>query len=99
MSVQVRTVAVVGSGVIGASWAYLFLSRGLRVVMSDPASGGEEAFRTFVTKVHAESNGSADDLQRIWHRFQFAEDITPHLQDVDFVQEVTLISNPITQSS
>lgn len=67
--------------------------------MSDPASGAEEAFRTFATKVHAESNGSTDDLQRIWDRFQFVDDITPHLPDVEFVQEVTLISNPITQST
>ncbi|MBV8868251.1 MAG: 3-hydroxyacyl-CoA dehydrogenase [Acetobacteraceae bacterium] len=38
-------VAVVGTGVIGASWATLFLARGLDVVASDPAPGAEAALR------------------------------------------------------
>jgi len=41
-------VAVVGTGVIGASWATLFLARGLDVVASDPAPGAEAALRDTV---------------------------------------------------
>lgn len=41
MSQQVRTVAVVGCGVIGMSWATLFLARGLKIIVSDPLEGAE----------------------------------------------------------
>ena len=38
-------VAVVGTGVIGASWAAYFLARGLDVAATDPARGAETALR------------------------------------------------------
>ncbi|GAB2844756.1 3-hydroxyacyl-CoA dehydrogenase NAD-binding domain-containing protein [Actinocorallia aurea] len=38
-------VAVVGTGVIGAGWAALFLARGLEVSAYDPAPGAEERLR------------------------------------------------------
>jgi 3-hydroxyacyl-CoA dehydrogenase len=34
-------VAVVGTGVIGASWAACFLAKGFDVVATDPAEGAE----------------------------------------------------------
>ena len=37
----IRRIAVVGTGVIGASWAALFLAKGLEVVATDPAPGAE----------------------------------------------------------
>lgn len=37
-----RTVAVVGTGVIGAAWCALFLSRGLAVAAHDPGQGAHE---------------------------------------------------------
>jgi 3-hydroxyacyl-CoA dehydrogenase len=42
---EIRTVAVVGAGSIGASWAALMLARGLDVVATDPAAGAEERLR------------------------------------------------------
>ena len=44
----VGTVAVVGTGVIGASWAAHFLAHGLDVVATDPAPGAEERLRADV---------------------------------------------------
>jgi 3-hydroxyacyl-CoA dehydrogenase len=41
-------VAVVGAGVIGASWTALFLAKGLRVVATDPAPNAEASLMTFV---------------------------------------------------
>jgi hypothetical protein len=35
---EIRNVAIVGTGVIGASWAAFYLARGLNVVATDPAS-------------------------------------------------------------
>lgn len=45
---DVRTVGVVGSGAIGASWAALALARGLSVVVTDPAPGAEQRLRETV---------------------------------------------------
>src|SRR6516164_4053846 len=45
---RVRTVAVIGAGTIGASWAAWFLARGCDVVASDPAPAGEAFVRGFV---------------------------------------------------
>jgi carnitine 3-dehydrogenase len=42
---EIQTVAVVGAGSIGASWAALVLTRGLDVVATDPAAGAEERLR------------------------------------------------------
>lgn len=42
---EIRTVAVVGTGSIGASWAALVLARGLDVVATDPAPGAEDRLR------------------------------------------------------
>jgi len=42
MSASVSKVAIVGTGVIGASWSALFLARGYQVVATDPAPGAEE---------------------------------------------------------
>jgi carnitine 3-dehydrogenase len=41
----VRRVAVIGTGTIGASWAALFLARGLTVIASDPAPDAEAVLR------------------------------------------------------
>jgi carnitine 3-dehydrogenase len=41
----VRRVAVIGAGTIGASWATLFLARGLDVAVSDPAPNAESDLR------------------------------------------------------
>jgi 3-hydroxyacyl-CoA dehydrogenase len=43
-----KRVAVIGTGVIGASWVSLFLARGLDVLASDPAPGAEAALRATV---------------------------------------------------
>jgi 3-hydroxyacyl-CoA dehydrogenase len=45
---DIRRVAVVATGVIGASWATCFLARGLDVTATDPAPGAEAALRLTV---------------------------------------------------
>ena len=44
---DIRQVAVIGAGTIGASWAAFFLSRGLSVAASDPAPQAEATLRRF----------------------------------------------------
>ena len=45
---DIRQVAVIGAGTIGASWAAFFLSRGLSVAASDPAPQADATLRRFV---------------------------------------------------
>src|ERR1700692_680272 len=45
---SIQRVAIIGTGVIGASWAALFLAKGLEVVATDVAPGAEAALRSFV---------------------------------------------------
>ncbi len=74
---MIKTVAVVGTGVIGASWAALFLAHGLDVVATDPAPGAEERLRADV----AATGIAAPD------RLTFVADVAEAVADADFVQE------------
>ena len=44
----INRVAIIGTGVIGASWAALFLAKGLEVVATDVAPNAEASLRRFV---------------------------------------------------
>jgi len=44
----VRRIAIIGTGVIGASWSALFLAKGLEVTATDVAPNAEAALRRFV---------------------------------------------------
>ena len=48
MNRPIRQITIIGTGVIGASWASLFLAKGLQVVATDVAPNAEEALRKFV---------------------------------------------------
>ena len=44
----IRRIAIIGTGVIGASWTALYLAKGLEVVATDVAPNAEAALRKFV---------------------------------------------------
>ncbi|HLU54483.1 MAG TPA: 3-hydroxyacyl-CoA dehydrogenase NAD-binding domain-containing protein [Pseudonocardia sp.] len=72
-----RTVAVVGTGVIGASWAALLLSHGHEVVATDPAPGAEERLRADVDAIGLPVRGGLG----------FVGDVAEAVADADFVLE------------
>ncbi len=80
----VRTVAIVGTGVIGASWAALFLAHGLNVIATDPAPRAEEHLRNFV-------NTAMKDLETLGlkgrGKLEFTRDLEAAVGRADFVQE------------
>jgi 3-hydroxyacyl-CoA dehydrogenase len=83
----VGRVAVVGTGVIGASWAAHFLAHGLGVTATDPAPGAEERLRADVA-AHwpvLERLGLADGASQ--ERLSFTADAAQAVADADFVQE------------
>ncbi len=83
----IRRVAIVGTGVIGASWAAHFLARGLEVVATDPAPGAEQRLRADVA-AHwpvLQQLGLAPDASP--DRLVFDADLATAVADADFVQE------------
>jgi len=57
---EIRNVAIVGTGVIGASWAALYLARGLNVVATDPAPNAEANLRKYIDAAWKTSSGRTD---------------------------------------
>ena len=83
----IRRIAVVGTGVIGASWATLFLARGFDVLATDPAPNAQADLRRFVdtawpgiAKLGLSPKASPEHLS-------FTTDLRQALRDADFVQE------------
>ncbi|MBU7440220.1 3-hydroxyacyl-CoA dehydrogenase NAD-binding domain-containing protein [Paraburkholderia fungorum] len=87
MSKQVKRVAIIGTGVIGASWAALFLAKGLDVVATDISPDAEVRLRAYVDQAWPalETLGLAAGASR--SRLTFASDLTAAVSGVDLVQE------------
>jgi 3-hydroxyacyl-CoA dehydrogenase len=83
----VTRAAVVGTGVIGASWVALFLAHGMDVTATDPAPGAEDRLRASVA-AHwpvLEGIGLADGASL--DRLSFTPDAAAAVADAEFVQE------------
>ena len=80
-------VAIVGCGLIGASWAALFLARGHDVVATDPAPDGEARLRATVRDAWPALSalGLADGASL--DRLTFEADPARAVARADFVQE------------
>jgi carnitine 3-dehydrogenase len=50
---EISRVAIVGTGLIGSSWAACFLAHGLDVVATDPAPGTEDKLHQYVESAWA----------------------------------------------
>ena len=87
LSPPIRRVAVIGAGTIGASWAALFLSRGLEVVVSDPAPGAREATQALISAAWPVLTqlGGEDWIDPTAWRFE--PDPVAAVAGADFVQE------------
>ena len=80
-------IAVVGTGVIGASWAAYFLAKGFDVAATDPADGAEIRLRTLVDGFWPalEHIGLAAGASR--SRLRFDPDIARAVEGCAFIQE------------
>jgi 3-hydroxyacyl-CoA dehydrogenase len=83
----IRRIAVVGTGVIGASWAAEYLARGFDVVATDPAPNAESNLRKLIDEAW-------NDLTSIglWKgasrdRLSFTTNMKDALSEADLVQE------------
>jgi carnitine 3-dehydrogenase len=84
---KVSKVALVGTGVIGASWATLFLAKGLDVIATDPAPNAEHLLRETIARQWAAmetlglSPGASQD------RVTFTPSLEEAVAEADFIQE------------
>lgn len=86
---MVSTVAIIGTGTIGASWASLFLAYGLTVRCADPSPDAEQTTRRFVEKAWPALSAlcPAPDLDVALQRLSFHAQIGAAVTGADFVQE------------
>jgi 3-hydroxyacyl-CoA dehydrogenase len=83
----IRRIAIVGAGVIGASWAAEYLARGFDVIATDPAPNAEANLRKYIDEAWKDlttislSKGASRD------RLTFTTDLKEALSKADFVQE------------
>ena len=84
---DIRNVAIVGTGVIGASWAAYYLSRGFNVIATDPGANAEANLRKYVDGAWTtlSKNGISPTASR--DRLTFVPEIVEALAKADFVQE------------
>src|ERR1700758_3800915 len=84
---EIKNVAIVGTGVIGASWAALYLARGLDVIATDPAPNAEANLRRFINAAwkDLEAIGLSPNASR--EHLQFTTDMKKALSNADLVQE------------
>ena len=83
----IRRIAIIGTGVIGASWTSLFLAKGLEVIATDVAPEAESSLRRFVKAAWPalERLGLAPGASQ--SRVTFTADIPAAVRSADFVQE------------
>src|SRR5580765_5168407 len=83
----IRRIAIVGAGVIGASWAAEYLARGFDVITTDPGPNAEANLRKYIDEAWKDltniglSKGASRD------RLTFTTDMKEALAKADFVQE------------
>ena len=83
----IKRIAIVGTGVIGASWAAQYLARGFDVVATDPAPNAEANLRKYVDEAWPQliaiglTSGASKD------RLSFTTSMKDALSKADLVQE------------
>lgn len=84
---SIKTVAIVGCGVIGASWAAFYLAKGFDVIAYDPAEGAQQRLQEWVSIFWEDLSqmGLAEGANL--NRLRFESDLNQAVKDADFVQE------------
>ena len=83
----VRRIAIVGTGVIGASWAALFLAHGLEVIATDPAPNAEKNLRDYIDSAWPALEQLGLTAGASKERLSFTAKLNEALENVDLVQE------------
>jgi len=83
----IRRIAIIGTGVIGASWTALYLAKGLHVVATDPAPKAEAALRKFVENAWPALKRLGLAAGASQSNLKFTADLAQAVAGADLVQE------------
>ena len=83
----IRQIAIVGTGVIGASWAAQYLARGFDVVATDPAPNAEANLRKYVDEAWELLTSIGLSVGASRERLSFIPKLKEALAKADLVQE------------
>ena len=83
----IRQIAIIGTGVIGASWAAQYLAKGLRVTATDVAPNAETALRKFVKSAWPALERLGLSPGASQSNLRFTTDLAEALAGADLVQE------------
>ena len=96
---EIKTVGVLGIGVIGASWAALFLSKGLKVLLTDPAPGSKENFEAYLDTAWRTLEVLGLSSSACKTNYEVVDSLLPHLDNIDFIQEVCCLVEVYSKTS
>ena len=84
---NVRTVGIVGCGLIGMSWAAYYLAKGFAVRSTDPMAGADGKLRAYIDSAWTllEQMGLEPGADK--NNQTFSTNLKEFLRGVDFVQE------------
>jgi 3-hydroxyacyl-CoA dehydrogenase len=83
----IRRVAIIGTGVIGASWSALFLAKGLEVVATDVAPNTEAALKRFIEAAWPALKRLDLATGASQSKLSFTADLATAVKGADLVQE------------
>jgi 3-hydroxyacyl-CoA dehydrogenase len=83
----IRRIAIIGTGVIGASWTSLFLAKGLQVTATDVAPNAEAALKKFVETAWPALKRLGLSPGASQSNLSFTPDLAKALAGADLVQE------------
>jgi len=83
----IKRIAIVGTGVIGASWAAQYLARGFDVVATDPAPNAEANLRKYVDEAWPQLTAIGLSPGASRDRLSFTANMKEALAKADLVQE------------
>ncbi len=87
MSNEIKRIAVIGTGVIGASWTALFLAKGIDVSATDVAPGAEGRLREYVDQAWPALQKLGAGPQSAAGKLSFSADLATAVKGADLVQE------------
>jgi 3-hydroxyacyl-CoA dehydrogenase len=83
----IRRIAIVGTGVIGASWAAEYLAHGFDVVATDPAPNAEANLRKYIDAAWPALTAMGLSPKASRDRLSFTLDMKTAVSNADLVQE------------
>ena len=87
MARSINRVAIIGTGVIGASWAALFLEKGLEVAATDVAPNAEVSLKKFIEEAWPALKRLGLSSRASQANLKFTPDLSTAIEGAEFVQE------------